>query len=150
MIQTLNSLAKTAVAFPNCGCVISTTIAAMTLTNPRICVVNEIARRDGEDVQASRTIDAFPNGCSAMAKTIVVTTATSCQKTVPSANRKPTSSARTTDAFPSSGLVTLLMIAVMARMNRKPNVKANTANAQSPSSDATTANVSQADGDAVS
>lgn len=137
-------------AFQSFGCATSTTIAVMIPTNPLTCVVKETARLAGRDAPDNRTIVAFPNGCSAMAKTIVATTATSCQKTVPSVNRRLTSSARTTDAFLNSGRVTLLTIAVMDRTKQKRCAKESTASAQSQSSDATTENVFRADGDVVS
>lgn len=124
-------------------------IAVTTQTNPLTCVVKETAPLAGRDVQASPTIVAFLNGCSAMEKTIVVITATSCQKTAQFVKRKRTSSARTIAAFLNSGLVTLLMIAAMVLMNRKLNAKENTENVLNLNSIATTENVFPADGAVV-
>lgn len=73
----------------------------MIRTNRRICVDNGTAPPDGSVVPVSPIIVAFPSGCSAMAKTTVATKATNCQPTVRSAIQRRTSSAATTDAFPS-------------------------------------------------
>lgn len=104
---------------------ISTTIAVMIPMNQLTCAVNVTVLPVGNDALASQTIDAFRNGCSAMARTIVVITgetkifsfcsvnsnvllnsifhrlATNWQKIAQSAIRKPISNARTIDAFPS-------------------------------------------------
>lgn len=124
--------------------------AVMTRMNLHTCVVKEIAPPAGRDARDNQTTAAFPNGYSAMEKTIAVTTATSCQKTVQFVNLTLTSNARTTDAYPNNGLVTLLMTAVTVPMNRKHNAKANTENVPSLSSIAKTENAYQADGDVVS
>lgn len=122
----------------------------MTPTNQLTCVANATAQPDGRDVPVSQTTDASRNGCFAMEKTIAATTATSCQKTARLVNRIPTSSARTTDAYRSSGLATLLTTAVMDPTSQRLSAKENTESAPSQSSDATTASVFQADGDVVS
>lgn len=139
-----------AAASPNCGCATLTMIAVMTRTSRPTCVANETAPPDGSDAQDSRTTVAFPSGSSAMARTIVATTATSCRKTARFAKRKPTSSARTTGASRSSGRATLPTTAATAPMKLKHSARESIASAQNPSSVATTENAFQADGDAVS
>jgi len=104
VIRKPSSPARMAAAFRNCGCAISTTIVATTPMSRRICAVKGTAPPAGRGVPASPTIAAFRSGCSAMARTIVATTAMSCPRTVPSAIRKRTSSAATTDAYPSEYL----------------------------------------------
>lgn len=145
-----NLAARTAVAFQNCGCATLTTIAVMTLMNQLTCAVSETARQDGRDAPASLTIVASRNGFSAMERTIAATTATNFQRTARFANPKQTSSARTTDAYPSNGLVTLLTTVEMDLTNRKRSAKENIVNVPNQSSDATTENVFLADGDVVS
>lgn len=150
MTLKLSLAVKTVVVFQNCGCVTSTTIAVTIRMNQLTCVVREIAQLAGRDVPASRIIVASQNGCSAMERTIVETTAMSFQKTVPLVKQKLTSSVRTTVAFQNNGLVTLLMIAVTALMKPKRFAKENIAIAPNQSLDATMENVFRADGDAVS
>ena len=122
----------------------------MTQMNQLTCAVKEIAPLDGRDVQASRTTVAYPNGCSAMEKTIVAITAMNFRKTALFANLKLTISVKTTDVFLNSGLVTLLMIAVMVLMNQKHSAKENTGNVPSRNSIVTTGNAFLVDGDVVS
>lgn len=124
--------------------------AVTTQTNQHTCVAREIAQPDGSDARDNPTTVASPNGFSVTAKTTVATTATSCQKTALFVNRKPTSSARTIAASPSSGLVTLLTTAAMEATKRKRSARENIASALSRSSIVTTENASQAGGDAVS
>lgn len=98
----LNSRAKTDDALPNYGCAISIMIAETIPMNRRTCAVNVIAPPVGNVALANRTIAAFRNGCSAMAKTIVGIIVMNYQKIVQFAKRKPISSVRTTDAFQSN------------------------------------------------
>lgn len=69
--------------------------------NRRTCVVSVTVQPDGNVVLDSRTIVAYPNGCSAMVKTIAVITATNCQKIVHLVTAKLTLSAQTTVVFQS-------------------------------------------------
>lgn len=150
MILRQNSVARTVDAYRNFGCAILTTIVVMTQMNQHTCAVKEIVQLDGRDVQVSPTIVAFPNGSSVTVKTIVETTAMNSQKTVPNANPKLTSSARTIVAFLNNGLVTLLMTVVTVPMNLRLSAKESIESALSLSSAATMENVFQADGDVVS
>lgn len=150
MILRPNSVARTADAFRNCGCVTLITIVVMTQMNRLICVAKRIVQLAGRDALGNQTIDASRNGFSAMAKMIVVTTAMSFQKTVLFAKLTQTSSVRTIDAYRNSGLAISLMIAVMVRMSRKHSAKENIEIVQSLSSDATMESVFRAGGDAVS
>lgn len=124
--------------------------AAMIQTSLPTCADSETAPPAGNAAQVSPTTAASQNGSSAMEKTIAAITATSCQRTVPSANPRPTSSVRTTAAYRNNGRATLPTIAVTVQTKLKRNAKANTASAPSQSSVATMANASRADGDAVS
>lgn len=150
MIQKLNLVVRMDDAYRNFGCVTSITIAVMILMNQRTCVVKETVQLAGRDVLDSQIIVAFPSGFSVMEKTIVVTTAMSCQKTVPSANPKLTSSVRTIVAFPSNGLAILLMIVVTVLMNPKHSAKESIANVPNLNSVAITESAFQVDGDVVS
>lgn len=150
VIQKLNLVAKTDVAFLNFGCAISITIVGMTRTNQLICAVKGIAQPDGSAVLGSQIIDAFLNGCSAMERMIVVTTATNCLKIARFASLKQTLSARTIDAFRSNGPVTLPMIVAMDLMSQNHSAKENIGNAQSLNSIVKMENAFQADGDVVS
>lgn len=85
MILKLNSLVKMAVAFPNYGNAILITIAVMIPMNLRICADRGIVQTDGRDVQVAPITDVFPNGYSAMGKTIAEITAMRNQKIVLSA-----------------------------------------------------------------
>lgn len=100
-MQTRNSSVRTGVAYRNCGCATLTMTVVTIRMNLRTCAVNVIARLDGNVVLANRTIVAFRNGCSAMERTIVVTTATNYRKIVQLATRKPISSAPTIVAYQS-------------------------------------------------
>lgn len=104
MILKQNSAVKMAVAFPNCGCVISITIVAMILMNQPICVVNVIAQLDGSVVLVSPITDVFQNGCSVMPKTIVAMEAMSYQKIVPNVIRILISNVPIIDVFQSKFL----------------------------------------------
>ena len=170
MIRKPNSNARTVVASPNFGCAISTMIAVMTRMSRPTCAVNATAPPDGNDARDNQTTAAFPSGCSAMARTIVVTIAMSCLKTVRFAIRKRTLNALTTAAFQSkrppgigvvissrafnnlifsfsgNGFVTSLTIAVMAVTKPKLSARVNIASVRNQSSVARTVNAFHRDG----
>lgn len=110
VIPKLNSPARMVVALPNYGCATLTMIAAMTQMNQPICVANGIVPLDGNGALVNPTIVAYPNGCSAMEKTIAVTTAMNYQRTVPFATVKPISSVPITGAYQSKLLLTKKLI----------------------------------------
>lgn len=111
--------------------------------------------------------DAFQNGCSAMAKTIVATTAMNYPKTVHLATRTLISSAKTIAACPNNGLATFPTTVVMAVTNWMNCAKESTGiypaltkkttkqkcfsteSAQSQSTSAWTASVFPRDGGAI-
>lgn len=76
-------------------------IAVMIQMNQHICADNVIVQLDGNGAQVNRTIVAYQNGCSVMAKMIAAITVMNHQKIVRFVVAKQTSSARTIDAFQS-------------------------------------------------
>jgi hypothetical protein len=146
VIRKPNSAAKMAVAFQNCGCVISITIVVMTPMSQLICVANVTAQPDGRDVPANQIIVAFQNGYSAMVKMIVVIVVTSCQKIVPNVTPIPISSVATTVVYQNNGRVISRTIAATEVMKTKGFAKENIGNVQNRSSTVVTVNVFRIDG----
>lgn len=138
-IQPLNSHARTADAFRNCGCATLITIAVTIPTNQHTCAVNATAQPAGRGVREKRTTDAFRNGCSAMERTTAETAAMSCHRIARHATPIPTSSAAITDAFRNSGCATTLTIAATVQMNPGSFAKTRTGNVVSLSLGAITA-----------
>lgn len=144
-----SSAARTASAFPSCGCAIPTMIAVMTVTSRRTCVGKRIAQLDGNGVQDMRITGASRSGYSATARTIAVMVPTSARRTVRSVTPIWTSSAPITDVCRSNGFAILPTIAETAATRQTRCARISTASAPSLSSSARTANVLHPDGDAT-
>lgn len=147
MIQKPSTRVKTAVVYRNCGFVISTTIAAMIRTSPLSCVDSGIVLLDGKDALVKPITVVYPNGCSAMAKMIVVTDRTNCPKIVQSVSRPETSSVKTIDAYPKDGCATLKTIAETIRTNQKICARGSTGSVRNQNSSVPTVSVYPANGD---
>jgi hypothetical protein len=100
-IRKRNSLATMASVSQLCGGVILTTIAVMTVMNPPTSAETITAQRVGEDVLVMPIIDAFRNGCFAMAKMIAEMVPMNSTKIAHLARRKEISDAETEDVFQS-------------------------------------------------
>lgn len=73
----------------------------MIRTNLRTCADNEIARQDGNGVQARAIIVASLNGYSVMEKMIVAMVQMSCRNIVQNVRQKLISNAAIIDAYQS-------------------------------------------------
>lgn len=148
MTRKPSSLARTAAAYQNCGCATSTTIAATTQTSQRTCAGSVTARPAGRGARDGPTIGAYPNGCSATAKTIVATVRTSCPKIVRRASPR-TISVRTIGAYRRDGCAISRTTVATIRTSRRTCAKGCTASVRNPSSSVPTASVYRASGDAT-
>lgn len=146
---TLNSPARTVVAFLNYGCVISTMIVVMTLTNLLTCVARRTVPRDGEDVLARPTTDVFLNGCSAMAKTIVEMVLMSFRRTAQLATRILISHAITNVVYQNNGCATSPTIVVMEATKPKQFASINTESVLNQNSSVAVENAYRRDGAAI-
>lgn len=145
-----NLRAKMVDAFPNCGCVISTTIVEMIPMNPRICVDNAIVPPVGRGAPEDRTTVASQNGFSVTEKTIVGMAPTSYLKIVRNATQILNLNVPTTDVFLSNGCVIFQMIAVTVPTKRKHFVRDTIdRNVLNRNSVATTENAFRHAGDAI-
>jgi hypothetical protein len=149
VIQKPNSVAKMAVAFQNCGCVISIMIVVTILMSQLTCVDKEIVPLAGNVVPANQITDAFPSGCSAMAKTIVEIIVMRLQKIVQLVIPTQTSNVIIIVVYRNNGLVTLLMTVGMDQMKPRVFAKENTENVLSQSSTVEMENVFRVDGAAI-
>jgi hypothetical protein len=136
-------------AFRSCGSVILTMIAGMTVMSPPSCVANAIVQLVGAAVPAIPITAAFPSGCSVMAKTTAVMAQMSCLRTAPSVQKKATSSAGTSDVWPSAGSATLKMTAGIIQMRTRPCARVGIGSVRNQSSGAPMTNVSLPDGSAT-
>lgn len=144
-----NLRVKTAAAYRNYGCAISTTTAATIPMNRRTCAVRGTAQQAGNVVQEGQTTVASRNGCSATGKTTVVIIPTSLRRIARLVILKLILNALIIDAFQSSGSAILLTIAEMGPMKRRSCVKETIGSAPSLSSGAIMGSVFQRGGGAI-
>merc|ERR550525_600604 len=97
--------------FLSSGSVTMMTTVGTTVTSQLTSVARETALRAGEDVPVSITTDVSRSGSSVTARTTAGTARTSCQRTVPSVQKRETSSVGTRDVSHRDGCVTLRMTA---------------------------------------
>merc|ERR1719266_633416 len=121
----------------------------MTAMSRLIFVETKTAQRVGVDVPVMPITDAFPNGCFAMAKMIVVTVPMRKTKIVHRAKKKEISVAETEGVFQNDGCVISKTIAATTLMRVKKLVQGAIANVLNPSSSAATTNVFRADGNVI-
>merc|ERR1719266_661119 len=113
----------------------------MTAMSQLIFVETKTAQRVGVDVPVMPITDAFPSGCFATAKMIVVTVPMRKMKIVHRAKKKEISVAETEGVFQNDGCVISKTIAVTTLMRVKKLVQGAIANVLNPSSSAATTNV---------
>merc|ERR1719266_1390221 len=121
----------------------------MTAMSRLIFVETKTAQRVGVDVPVMPITDAFPSGCFAMARMIVVTVPMRKTKIVHRAKKKEISVAETEGVFQNDGCVISKTIAVTTPMRVKKLVQDAIANVRNPSSSAATTNVFRADGNVI-
>jgi len=146
VIRSQNSRVRTVGVYRSCGFAILTMIAVTTQTSRPTCVDNGTVRLDGRDVRERPITGAYRNGCSVTVRMIAATVQMSYRRTVRSAKRPRTISARITDAYLRDGCVTSKTTAVTTQMSRKTCAKDCTGSVRSLSSSVLTANAYRASG----
>lgn len=149
MIRKPNFLARTAVVYRNYGFAISITIVATIQTNPHLCADNAIAQPAGRGVPGEQITGVYRNGCSATAKTIVVTVRMNFPPTVRNAIRHPTSIARTIGVYRKDGFAISKTIAATTRTSPRTCVKDCTDSVRNLNFSVPTASASRDNGDAI-
>jgi len=145
-MRSQNFRVRTVGVYRSCGFAISTTIVAMTQMNLLTCADSGTVRLDGRGVQERPITGAYQNGCSATVRTIAATVQTSYRRTVRSAKRPRTTSAKTTGAYLRDGCVTSRTTAVTTQTRRKTYAKDCTGSVRSLNSSVLTENAYQASG----